>query len=111
MDYDVQLHLQVWSLRWIAGAKAPAFIERGTWRRPNATGRVAGIAGAKAPAFIERANSRRPTHRTAPGLRGRRPPPSLSGDQTDAYRHKQMAGIAGAKAPAFIERTGQSPSR
>ena len=62
---------------WIAGVKAPAFIERA--RPMVGVDRLGGgIAGVKAPAFIERR--------------------TLRGSPTPKDR------IAGVKAPAFIER-------
>ena len=61
----------------VAGANAPAFVERRTSRPMSATA-TRGVAGANAPAFVER----------WAGLSNRLKPPR----------------VAGANAPAFVER-------
>ena len=114
----------------VAGADAPAFVERrtrapresgprsdvspGLMPRPSLSGHDAGrhvgdvrvgVAGADAPAFVERSwRCRRPAapSRVSPGLM---PRPSLS--DVPVWRvGARPEGVAGADAPAFVERFG-----
>ena len=68
----------------VAGAYAPAFVERICTRFLFVV--EAGVAGAYAPAFVERRGASSSQCRSRPG-------------------------VAGAYAPAFVERTGRQPTR
>ena len=89
----------------VAGASAPAFVERHIVNRSLDMGR--GVAGASAPAFVERSCSTPSRSRSCGVLLGLRPRPSLSvgaGGNSLKINHS----VAGASAPAFVERP---PSR
>ena len=92
----------------VAGADAPAFVERCQCR--SHPPRPRGVAGADAPAFVERSSM--PSEQCAywkvsPGLMLR---PSLS--VLHAVRTVRiLESVAGADAPAFVERRRTTPAR
>ena len=92
----------------VAGANAPAFVERDA-RRQSPRALRSRVAGANAPAFVERslrAAAWFPPLRVSPELTLR---PSLSaGHRGEA--DNECSSVAGANAPAFVERPWRPPA-
>ena len=89
------------SLSTVAGAYAPAFVERRIGSSPSADDRT--VAGAYAPAFVERARRESLAGSPSP-VAGAYAPAFVERSPGSARSPPERSAVAGAYAPAFVER-------
>ena len=97
------------SSRWsgsVAGANAPAFVERFASGFQRARNRS--VAGANAPAFVERSFTTPQMASRPRRVAGANAPAFVERSKLEAWTRARPS-VAGANAPAFVERTPAPP--